>query len=85
MHALSNLLSQAINNLHPSIPICIEDALKDEEDSLETLIQLLQIARRFILGLESAVRTYEGEFILKILSTTVDNIILAMMNFICKN
>jgi len=60
VHALSNLLSQAINNLHPSIPICIEDALKDEEDSLETLIQLLQIARRFISGLESAVRTYEA-------------------------
>ena len=58
VQALCSLLAQTLASLHPSIQGCIQDALNDEENSLQLLIELQSITKRFVQGLENAVQAY---------------------------
>jgi len=64
VQALCLLLTQTLNNLHPTIEECIKDAihdLQDNENSLTLLIELKDITFRFTSNLQKAVQTFQGD------------------------
>ncbi|XP_048587068.1 conserved oligomeric Golgi complex subunit 7 isoform X2 [Nematostella vectensis] len=66
------LLTQALTHLTPSLPQCITEYIKDDDNVLVRLIELRQVSTRFALGLETAINQQQSKCNPASITTLVD-------------